>query len=122
MFEGERQNDLNSVLTRDRNNQLDNNELHQDLTPLDVGYNLFLKYNGMFDPFREDSLTCSLVFSKTSKIINNASPPNQKPVGDPKSRFERLFDDRYEPNDNIADGQVVPGEYATNEGENITTK
>ncbi|KAI8910941.1 RING/Ubox like zinc-binding domain-containing protein [Gorgonomyces haynaldii] len=50
-----------------------------DLLPLDVGYVLVLKYNGLFNPFSDDIMDLG----------------STKDLGDRKSRFERLFDDRY---------------------------
>jgi hypothetical protein len=57
---------------------------------MDVGYSLLIKYNGIFDPFRDEAST-RLAISGRICGTNGHSGSNQ---GDEnKSRFERLFDE-----------------------------
>jgi hypothetical protein len=64
-----------------RDSTVENGEF--DLTPMDVGYTLMVKYNGIFDPFRDDAALFAL--------LNRAGPGVQTNVEGQKSRFEQLF-------------------------------
>jgi hypothetical protein len=53
------------------------------------GYNLFPRYNGLFDPFGGDRLKNALLTLVSGKTVLEQAPATN---GKPKSRFERLFD------------------------------
>lgn len=63
-----------------------------NVTPRDVGYTFSIAYNGLFDPFRDDSLTRNIVASRINMRAAAVGRGNDGNVG--LSRFERLFDDR----------------------------
>ena len=64
-----------------------------ELTPFDAGYHLMIRYNGIFDPFRDDLTIPNRTKPKADAITARVVAAGQ---GDRKSRFERLFDDRYD--------------------------
>lgn len=65
-----------------------NESIDAALSPNDAGYHRTVRYNGIFDPFRDEAVTLSMIAARIKPSVVARVPG--------KSRFERMFDQGYQ--------------------------